>query len=78
MNSNMVKPEKFGHLRLVYHLTIPLNRTLVLVAYFSFKKPRYKWNLQEKDLTPESDFFLNLTWLVMFLMLIWCSLVWKP
>ena len=25
MNSNMVKPEKFGHLHLVYHLTVPLN-----------------------------------------------------
>ena len=24
MNSNMVKPEKFGHLHLVYHFTIPL------------------------------------------------------
>ena len=25
MNSNMVKPEKFGHLLLVYHFTVPLN-----------------------------------------------------
>ena len=25
MNSNMVKPEKFGHLHLVYHFTVPLN-----------------------------------------------------
>ena len=24
MNTNMVKPEKFGHLHLVYHLTVPL------------------------------------------------------
>ena len=24
MNSNIVKPEKFGHLHLVYHFTIPL------------------------------------------------------
>ena len=24
MNSNMVKPEKFDHLHLVYHFTIPL------------------------------------------------------
>ena len=24
MNSNMVRPEKFGHLQLVYHFTIPL------------------------------------------------------
>ena len=26
MNSNMVKPEKFGHLHLVYHFTIPLTK----------------------------------------------------
>ena len=25
MNSNMVKPEKFDHLHLVYHFTVPLN-----------------------------------------------------
>ena len=24
MNPNMVKPEKFGHLHLVYHFTFPL------------------------------------------------------
>ena len=24
MNSNMVKPEKFAHLHLVYHFTVPL------------------------------------------------------
>ena len=26
MNSNLVKPEKFGHLHLVYHFTIPFNK----------------------------------------------------
>ena len=26
MNSNMVKPEKFGHLHLVYYFTVPLSR----------------------------------------------------
>ena len=26
MNSDMVKPEKFGHFHLVYHFTLPLNR----------------------------------------------------
>ena len=26
MNSNMVKPEKFGHFPLVYHFKIPLKR----------------------------------------------------
>ena len=25
MNSDMVKPEKFGHLHLVYHFTVPLS-----------------------------------------------------
>ena len=25
MNSNMVKPEKFGHLHLVYHIAVPLS-----------------------------------------------------
>ena len=25
MNSNMVKPKKFGHLHLVYHFTVPLS-----------------------------------------------------
>ena len=25
MNSNMVKPEKYHHLHLVYHFTVPLN-----------------------------------------------------
>ena len=25
MNSDVVKPEKFGHLHLVYHFTIPLS-----------------------------------------------------
>ena len=25
MNSDMVKPEKFDHLHLVYHFTVPLN-----------------------------------------------------
>ena len=24
MNSNMVKPEKFGHLHIAYHFTVPL------------------------------------------------------
>ena len=29
MNSNMVKPEKFDHLHLVYHFTIPLTDGLI-------------------------------------------------
>ena len=26
MNSNMLKPEKFDHLHLVYHFTVPLSK----------------------------------------------------
>ena len=36
MNSNMVKPEEFDHLHLVYHFTVPL-RTNVWVSYFMHK-----------------------------------------
>ena len=32
MNSDMVKPEKFDHLHLVYHFTIPLQNLLVLLS----------------------------------------------
>ena len=35
MNSNMVKPEKFGHLHLVYHFTVPLK---VMSNFFIFHK----------------------------------------
>ena len=31
MNSNMVKPEKFGHLHLVYHLTVPSKSVMTKV-----------------------------------------------
>ena len=30
VNSNMVKPEKFQHLHLVYHFTVPLSAQLKL------------------------------------------------
>ena len=39
MNSNIVKPEKFGHLHLVYHFTVPLriaNKAYVF-AFASYK-----------------------------------------
>ena len=36
MNSNMVKPEKFDHLHLVYNFTIPLSMLLTLFFYFGF------------------------------------------
>ena len=29
MNSDMVKPEKFGHFHLVYQFTVPLSKTFV-------------------------------------------------
>ena len=35
-------------------------------------------NLQKKKLPSESDFFWNLTWLVVFLKANWCSPIWKP
>ena len=34
MNSDMVKPEKFGHLHIVYHFTVPLK----VHAFFLFQK----------------------------------------
>ena len=45
MNSNMVKPEKFDHLHLAYHFTVPLNLyiTLNLVALLKVLK-----NLKKK------------------------------
>ena len=33
--SNMVKPEKFDHLHLVYHFTVPLNRKICDKNLFS-------------------------------------------
>ena len=38
MNSDMVKPEKFGHLHLVYHLTVPLSHILGNNIAFVFIK----------------------------------------
>ena len=32
MNSDMVKSEKFGHLHLVYHFTVPLMENFILCA----------------------------------------------
>ena len=31
MNWNMVEPEKFDYLHLVYHFTVPLNSWLILL-----------------------------------------------
>ena len=40
MNSDMVKPEKFGHLHLVYHFTVPLKKKKQVINYnmLSFKR----------------------------------------
>ena len=40
MNSNMVKPEKFGHLHLVYHFTVPLRNTFASVDCVHFTTKR--------------------------------------
>ena len=37
MNSIMVKPEKFGHIHLVYHFTIPLNPNQGISKYIANK-----------------------------------------
>ena len=34
MNLNMVKPEKFDHLHLVYHFTVPLSSSDLLQIVF--------------------------------------------
>ena len=36
MNSNMVKPEKIGHLHLVYHFTVPLSTFFFLKSILIF------------------------------------------
>ena len=48
MNSNMVKPEKFDHLHLVYHFTEPLTALSSLIGLckrdiltFTFKRPYF-------------------------------------
>ena len=33
MNSNMVKPEKFDHLHLVYNFTVPLKPNIEIIAF---------------------------------------------
>ena len=44
MNSDMVKPEKFGHLHLVYHFTVPLSKLpkkkYIQMKYKNRKKKR--------------------------------------
>ena len=34
MNSDMVKPEKFGHLHLVCHFTVPLTLYMCFLRFF--------------------------------------------
>ena len=45
MNSSMVKPEKFGHLYLVYHFTIPLSNSFLSVIMFPLKKKSVNTNV---------------------------------
>ena len=45
MNSNMFKPEKFGHLHLVYNFTIPLNYR----KRNSSNKQRHSQSMQQKS-----------------------------
>ena len=57
MNSNMVKPEKFGHLHLVYHFTVPLNEDQVLeppplVTYEKVQKSMQMMKNDGKTLGP--------------------------
>ena len=40
MNSNMVKPEKFDHLHLVYHFTVPLRLAINPVILLPFIGPQ--------------------------------------
>ena len=45
MNSNTVKPEKFGHLHLVYHFTVPLKvKSFPDSLIYCFKFDSYKKN----------------------------------
>ena len=41
MNSDMVKPEKFGRLHLVYHFTLPLNTEIPIFVIFGVKSVSY-------------------------------------
>ena len=38
----MVKPEKFGHLHLVYHFTVPLNDKVNLEFLLTIKEHKYE------------------------------------
>ena len=47
INSNIVKPEKFDHLHLIYHFTVPLN---VLKNFRNWIKSieSFAWGLRPK------------------------------
>ena len=61
MNSNMVKPEKFGHLHLVYHFTVPLINSISLteVVHLTFFPhffcPSKTWSMLHKGLVGVSS-----------------------
>ena len=41
MNSNMVNPERFDHLHLVYHFTVPLNKWIHSSQFWQFDSNAY-------------------------------------
>ena len=49
MNSNMVKPEKFGHLHLVYHFTIPLSTGKIKIILFRTKEIKKTYEFEDKQ-----------------------------
>ena len=55
MNSNMVKHEKFGHLRLVYPFTVPLRDIICISVPASLK---HSVKISSKHLEHEHIFFL--------------------
>ena len=66
MNSDMVKPEKFGHLHLVYHFTVPLKRSEVVSFADIIKiaiilvKPTFKDSIILKRI---KKMYLNITFI---------------
>ena len=41
MNSNIGNPEKYGHRRLVYHFTVPLNQRKTKISQVINKKGKF-------------------------------------
>ena len=74
MNSNMVKPEKFGHLHLVYHFKIPLRTSILknickrLLLEVFYNKAVLKNNIHRTKLASDKSSvkkiyqYVNLMW----------------